>query len=300
MSGVLISVAFYAILRVKIVADAALGPDFARALLIVLSLASITVATSLLLAQRDYKRMLAYSSIENMGLLALGASIGSPLAVAAVLLHILGHGLGKSVLFLSAGRILQLTGSNRIDHVRGLAARQPILAGCLGFGVLAIIAFPPFSLFASELGIATAGFDTAGGLSWATAAALILVLVIAAALVGHTSRMLLGTPAAPDPLPGSTDRHTDPGPAAAAIAAAGIAADQKVIAAGEPGIAASGVAVAVAAPVPPGHPRGRRRTGVDSYVLVAALVVCGVLGLTLGPLAPLLGQATTIVTGMAP
>ncbi len=301
MSGVLISVAFYAILRVKIIADAALGPEFARALLVVLSLASITLATSLLLAQQDYKRMLAYSSIENMGLLALGASIGSPLAVAAVLLHILGHGLAKSVLFLSAGRILQLTGSSRIDHVRGLAARQPILAGCLGFGVLAIIAFPPFSLFASELGIATAGFDTAGGLSWATAAALILVLVIAAALVGHTSRMLLGTPAAPNPLPGSTDRHTDPGPEAAAIAAAtGIAADQKVIAAGEPGIAASGVAVAVAAPMPPSHPRGRRRPGADSYVLVAALVVCGVLGLTLGPLAPLLGQATTIVTGMAP
>ena len=68
--------------------------------------------------------MLAYSSIENMGLLALGAAIGSPLAVAAVLLHILGHGLAKSVLFLSAGRILQLTGSSRIDHVRGLAARD--------------------------------------------------------------------------------------------------------------------------------------------------------------------------------
>ncbi len=104
----------------------------------------------------------------------------------------LGHGLAKSVLFLSAGRVLQLTGSSRIDHVRGLAARDPVLAGCLGFGVLAIIAFPPFSLFASELGIATAGF--AGGLGWATAAALVLVLVIVAALVGHTSRMLLGTP----------------------------------------------------------------------------------------------------------
>ena len=154
MSGVLISVAFYAILRVKVIADAALGPDFARALLLVLSLASMALAASLLLAQRDYKRMLAYSSIENMGLLALGAAIGGPLAVAAVLLHILGHGLAKSVLFLGAGRVLQLTGTSRIDHVRGLAARDPVLAGCLGFGVLAIIGFPPFSLFASELGIA--------------------------------------------------------------------------------------------------------------------------------------------------
>ncbi|HEY4992266.1 MAG TPA: proton-conducting transporter membrane subunit, partial [Nakamurella sp.] len=122
MSGVLISVAFYAVLRVKVIADAALGVDFTRALLLVLALASLTLAASLLLAQRDYKRMLAYSSIENMGLLALGAAIGSPLAIAAVLLHILGHGLAKSVLFLGAGRVLQVTGTSQIDGVRGLAA----------------------------------------------------------------------------------------------------------------------------------------------------------------------------------
>jgi hydrogenase-4 component F len=297
MSGVLISVAFYAILRVKIIADAALGPDFARVLLIVLSLASMTVAASLLLAQRDYKRMLAYSSIENMGLLALGAAIGSPLAVAAVLLHILGHGLAKSVLFLSAGRVLQVTGSSRIDHVRGLAARDPVLAGCLGFGVLAIIAFPPFSLFASELGIVTAGF--AGGVGWATAAALILVLVIVAALVGHTSRMLLGAPTQ-DPAPRTADPHTAAPVPAAITADAGGAPEKTGTSAGEPRVEVSSLAVAVAPSDPASRPSVRRRPGVDSYALVAALVVCGVLGLTLGPLAPLLEQATTIVTGTAP
>ncbi|WIV60881.1 proton-conducting transporter transmembrane domain-containing protein [Amycolatopsis nalaikhensis] len=192
MSGVLLSVAFYAILRVKVIADAALGTGFTRAVLIVMALASLAVAASLLLAQRDYKRMLAYSSIEHLGLVALGAAVGSPLALAAALLHVLGHGLAKSVLFLSAGRILQTTGTSHIDGVRGLAARQPVLAGCLGFGVLALIGLPPFSLFASEFGIARAGF--AAGLGWVTAAALILVLVIAAALIGHTSRMLLGAP----------------------------------------------------------------------------------------------------------
>jgi hydrogenase-4 component F len=194
MSGVLISVAFYAVLRVKVVADLALGPDFARALLVVLALASIALAASLLIGQRDYKRMLAYSSIENMGLLALGAAIGSPLALAAVLLHILGHGLVKSSLFLGAGRLLQLTRTSRIAGVRALAAREPLLAWCFGLGILAIIAFPPFSLFASELGIVRAGFG--GGLGWVTAAALLLVLVAAASLVGHTSRMLLGAPPA--------------------------------------------------------------------------------------------------------
>jgi hydrogenase-4 component F len=136
--------------------------------------------------------MLAYSSIEHLGLVALGAAVGSPLALAAALLHVLGHGLAKGVLFLSAGRVLQTTGTSSIDGVRGLAAQQPALAGCLGFGVLALIGLPPFSIFASELGIARAGF--ASGLGWVTAAALIVVVVIAAALIGHTSRMLLGTP----------------------------------------------------------------------------------------------------------
>ncbi|GAY12916.1 proton-conducting transporter membrane subunit [Pseudonocardia sp. N23] len=194
MSGVLLSVSFYAILRVKVIADGALGPTFVRVLLLAAALATLLVSASLLIAQRDYKRMLAYSSIEHSGLLALGAAIGGPLASAAVLLHVLGHGLVKSVLFVGAGRILQLTGTSRIDEVGGLAVRRPVLAGCVGLGVLALVGLPPFSLFASEFGIARAGFEAS--LGWPTALALVLVVVIAAALVGHTGRMLLG--AAPE------------------------------------------------------------------------------------------------------
>lgn len=192
MSGVLLSVAFYAILRVKVIADAALGVGFTRALLLVIALTTLLVAASLLLAQRDYKRMLAYSSIEHMGLLALGAAVGTRLALAAVLLHILGHGLAKAVLFLSCGRVLQTTGTSLIGDVRGLAARQPLLAGCFALGILALVGFPPFSLFASELGIVRAGFGS--GLGWATTAALVVLLVIAATLFTHTGPMLLGAP----------------------------------------------------------------------------------------------------------
>ncbi|MFD2420445.1 proton-conducting transporter transmembrane domain-containing protein [Amycolatopsis pigmentata] len=190
MSGVLLSVALYAIMRVKVIADPVLGHGFVRALLAVMALASLALAASLMLAQRDYKRMLAYSSIEHLGLAALGVAIGSPLAIMAALLHVLGHGLTKAVLFLGAGRILQSTGTSRISDVRGLATRGPLLAGCVGLGVLALIGLPPFSLFASELGLVRAGFGA--GLGWVTAAALLLVLVIAAALIGHSSRMLLG------------------------------------------------------------------------------------------------------------
>jgi hydrogenase-4 component F len=190
MSGVLLAVAFYAILRVKAIADVTLGTGFARTLLAVIALASLLVAATALIAQRDYKRMLAYSSIEHMGLLALGAAIGGPLATTAVLLHMLGHGLAKSTLFLSAGHILQTTGTTQIATVRALATRAPVIAGCFAAGVLALIGFPPFSIFASEFALARAGFGA--GLGWLTATVFVLVLVIAATLVGHTSRMLLG------------------------------------------------------------------------------------------------------------
>jgi hydrogenase-4 component F len=105
MSGVLLSVAFYAILRVKSIADPALGAGYCRSLLAILAVASLAIAASLLIGQHDYKRMLAYSSIEHMGLLALGAAAGSAAAIAAVLLHMLGHGLAKGSLFVSAGKV---------------------------------------------------------------------------------------------------------------------------------------------------------------------------------------------------
>jgi hydrogenase-4 component F len=226
MSGVLLSVAFCAILRVQAIADLTLGAGFARVLLVVLGLASLLLAASLLIGQRDYKRMLAYSSIEHMGVLALGAAAGGPLALAAVLLHMLGHGLAKGSLFVSAGRMLQATGTSRIDGVRGLASRLPLLAGCAGAGVLALAGFPPFSVFASEVGIVRAGFSA--GLGWATAIALALMLVITAALLGHTSRMLLGDGAGHPARPGTAGQATATGagaglaPVASALAACAV------------------------------------------------------------------------------
>jgi hydrogenase-4 component F len=197
MSGVLLSVAFTAILRYKILTDAVLGPGYMRTLLIAAALASLAVAALLLISQRDYKRMLAYSSIEHMGLAALGAATGTRLAAAALLLHILGHGLAKAVAFTSAGQILHHTRTSRIADVRGLATTKPALAGVFGLAVAALAGLPPFPLFASELGIARSAVSA--GLGWALAAALALLLVIFAALARHTTAMLLGPTPVPDP-----------------------------------------------------------------------------------------------------
>lgn len=190
MSGVLLSVAFTAILRYQSIADAALGDGYTRALLTGIALLTLALAAALLLAQGDYKRMLAYSSMEHMSLIALGAAIGTPLARTAVLLHIAGHGLAKAVAFCASGHILHLTHTTRIGRVRGLLARAPGLGAAFGLAVVALLGFPPFSLFASELGIVRAGF--AARMGWAISAALLLVLIAFAALAVRAARMLLG------------------------------------------------------------------------------------------------------------
>ncbi len=199
MSGVLLSVAFYAILRVQAVVDPVLGPELMRGLLATAALLSLAVAAGLVVRQRDLKRMLAYSSIEHMGLLALAAAAGGTLALAAALLHILGHGLAKSSVFVVSGRILAAEGTTRIAGIRGLLARRPAVAVPYLAGMAALLGLPPFSLFFSEVAIVVAGFQR--GLGLVTTVAVGLVLVLFAGLARHSAAMTLG----PGPEP-ATDR----------------------------------------------------------------------------------------------
>lgn len=219
MSGVLLAVSFTAILRYKVIADAAVGTGYTRTLLTGAGLLTLALATGLLLAQRDYKRMLAYSSMEHMSLIALGTAIGSHLALSAVLLHIAGHGLAKSVAFTSAGHIAQLRHTTRIGRVRALLARTPALGAAFGLAVIALLGLPPFSLFASEVGIARAGFTQDMG--WAIAIALTLMLIAFAALAARTGRMVLG---ALPPAPGTPAVPLRLGAATTLPWAAGLAA----------------------------------------------------------------------------
>jgi hydrogenase-4 component F len=195
MSGVLLPVAFAQILRVRQIADPVLGIDYTRTLLLIMGLATLALAALALIRQTDYKRMLAYSSMEHMGLIAIGAAVGTPLALAAILLHIAGHGLAKAVALTSAGQILAHERTSRIHEIRALAQRRPVLAGIFGVALLALLGFPPFPLFASETALARAGF--AAHLGLVIAPVLLLLLIAFAALAGHGARMLIGTP--PDP-----------------------------------------------------------------------------------------------------
>jgi hydrogenase-4 component F len=191
MSGVLLSVALYAILRVQAITDPVIGPNFLRILLSVGALLSLAVAAALLIRQRDYKRMLAYSSIEHMGMMALGAAVG-PAAIPAVLLYVLGHGLVKATLFVLSGRILTAEGTPTVAEVRGLLLRRPGLAVPWLVAMVAILGFPPFSIFFSVVTISLAGW--AAGMGIIVSIALFFLLIIFAALTRITVTMTLGPP----------------------------------------------------------------------------------------------------------
>lgn len=218
MSGVLLAVAFSALLRLKVVLDAALGPAFLRAGLLTLGLLTLLIAASMLVVQRDYKRMLAYSSLEQMGLVAVAAAAGTKLAIAALLLHVLAHGLGKSVLFIGAGHLQLSHHSTAISDVSGVVARSRVLGGCLAGGFIAILGFPPFALFASEIAIARGTADA--HLAWALGLAALLVVVASAALLRHGANMLLG--AAPSDAPSLSVPPATAAPMLAGLAACAI------------------------------------------------------------------------------
>jgi hydrogenase-4 component F len=197
MSGVLLAVAFSALLRVKAVVDVALGPGFLRVGLITVGLLTLLIAASLLVAQRDLKRMLAYSSMENMGFIAIAAAVGTPLAIAALLLQVLAHGIAKTVLFLSAGQLQATHDSTAIADITGVLARSRLLGGCFAVGMIVLLGLPPFAMFASELSIARSLADA--HLAWVLGVAMLFLVVAFAALVANTARMLLGAPDAGAP-----------------------------------------------------------------------------------------------------
>jgi len=204
MSGVLLSVAFSALLRIKSVVDLAVGTGFLRTGLLIVGLLTLLIAASLLVVQTDFKRMLAYSSMENMGLVAVAAAAGTNLAIAALLLHVLAHGIGKTLVFLAAGQLQAAHDSTQIADVRGVLDRSPLIGTAFGVGLAVLLGLPPFAMFASELSISRA---LAGAhLGWALGAALLFVVIAFAALVRNGSRMLLGASDAGSPaiaVPGS-------------------------------------------------------------------------------------------------
>ena len=138
MSGVLLSVAFSVLIRIKPIVDAATGPIFLRTGLLTLGLATLLIAALMLTVTGDVKRMLAYSSMENMGLIAIAAAAGTTLAIAALLLHVLAHGIGKTILFLAGGQLQAAHGSTAIADITGVVRRSRLVGGSFAVGLIVL------------------------------------------------------------------------------------------------------------------------------------------------------------------
>ncbi|MDP3959728.1 MAG: hydrogenase 4 subunit F [Pseudorhodobacter sp.] len=191
LSGLLLNVALYAVLRFKMLMSAnpdALSPG---PLMILMGLVSLIFAALMLYKRRDIKRLFAYSSIEHMGIIVFAFGMGGPLANFAGLLHMVMHSLTKSAIFYSVGHVAQIKGTQKIAEIRGLTQSHPVLGWGLAAGVLSIAGMPPFGVFMSEFLVVSSTFNRAPVL------ALILVLGILlafGALLLRLTGFLFGEP----------------------------------------------------------------------------------------------------------
>jgi hydrogenase-4 component F len=284
LSGSLLAVSFYAILRFYQVAVAALGPAFPRGVLLAFGVASLLLAALYLFGQRDIKRLLAYSSVEHMGILAIGVSFGAPAALAGVLLHVLGHAAAKANAFMGAGVFVRKFGTKRIDAIRGGLDLLPWSGPLFLLAIFALGAMPPFGLFRSEFEIVAGGLSSG---SYAAAAFLIIAVTVAFfGLAASTTRMLML------PAPRSADRP------ARQLVAAGSAAPAD----GRPGGAASGGAASGGAASGGASPALARGEPSAWMVVPVALGLLALLVLGLHPpaeLTDLFSRAVEILSGRA-
>jgi hydrogenase-4 component F len=189
LSGLLLNVALYALVRCKVITDGALDRPFASALLMGFGLTSVAVASLFLSRQRDIKRMFAYSSIEHMGLVTFAFGMGGPVASFAGLLHMTMHSLTKSAIFFTVGHAAQKAGTQNMADIRGLVRVNPTVGWGLMLGTVAILGMPPFGVFASEFLILTTAISQH---PWATPILLLSLGIAFASIFGKVQPMVFG------------------------------------------------------------------------------------------------------------
>lgn len=192
LSGVLLNCSLYGIIRFHLIATTTLGTAFSGNLLIIFGLLSVAVAVPFIILQQDLKRMLAYSSVEHIGIVTLAIGFGGKIGVYGAVLHLLNHALVKSQLFLLSGDIVQKYHTKKMPRIKGLIRSMPLTGWLLLLGGLAITGIPPFNVFISEFIIISAGFS--GGNVLAGSLLAVLVALIFAGVFYHLSKMVFGAP----------------------------------------------------------------------------------------------------------
>src|ERR1039457_6609187 len=191
LSGLLLNVAIYAIVRCKVLVEGSLHSQLPSRMLMGFGLLSVVLAAFFLWRQRDVKRLFAYSSIEHMGIITFAFGMGGPVANFAALLHMTVHSLTKSAIFFAVGHASQKVGSQLIERMRGLIDTNPTIGWGLMMGTLAILGMPPFGVFASEFLILTTAMKQQ---PWATPVLLPALAVAFAAVFSKVQPMVFGEP----------------------------------------------------------------------------------------------------------
>lgn len=186
LSGVLLNCALLVIIRFSIILSQGIGPEFPQRILVVFGVLSVAASSLFMFVQRDIKRLLAYSSVENIGLIVLGLGIGGPVGIMAALLHTINHGLVKSLMFCTTGNILKKYHTRDLGKVKGMLRAAPFTSLFMIVGVLALVGSPPFNIFISKFTIISAGIQ-AGHLLLMIACLLFLAVVFTAFLRVITS-----------------------------------------------------------------------------------------------------------------
>lgn len=192
LSGVLLKCAMLIIIRFYILAVQAIGPDFPQTLMLVLGILSVAFAAFAVFSQDDLKRKLAYSSCENVGVVALCLGFGGPLGVAAALLHCVTHGLTKALLFCISGNVMMKYGTRDLNKISGILKVAPATGVIMAIGFFALAGFPPFAMFISEVMAFVSGVVT-GNIVIVIVFAIALTIVIAAC-VHVVTQAVLGEP----------------------------------------------------------------------------------------------------------
>jgi hydrogenase-4 component F len=195
LSGLLLNVALYAVLRFKMLLAANPGAIAPGPLMVTLGLASLIFASFMLYRRRDIKRLFAYSSIEHMGLITFAFGMGGPIANFAGLLHMTMHSLTKSAIFFTVGHIAQAKGTQNLGVIRGLTESHPVLGWGLVLGVVAIAGLPPLGIFMTEFLIVSSTFAREP---------LLAVLLVFGLLTGFGALILRMSQVAFGPASGST------------------------------------------------------------------------------------------------
>jgi hydrogenase-4 component F len=190
LSGALLNGAMLGIVRYLAVADSAGVGSFARTVLVALGVLSLLIGALFIVRQDGIKRLMAYSSVEHMGVVAIGFGFGGLFGVAGSLYHMLNHSLNKSLMFFGAGNVMRSFGTKEIHRIRNVWSVYPVQGSLWLAGAAAITGAPPFGLFLSELVILRGGMERNYG--WAVAAMIVLLIVIFVGFLNHFREMYFG------------------------------------------------------------------------------------------------------------